>query len=151
MRARIAWTRFAAVALAVVTFSVCKSALAEEMWDMIGRALKEGEQLRAFRTNNPTNDRCKETPASTLLIWCESNLPENLGRCHGALTNFAHDGAALFPEWQCVPQAVTDDAEQLRRLFLREAARLPEVLNQPARKLLYYAVLKAFPCALRTR
>jgi hypothetical protein len=47
---------------------------------------------------------------------------------------------------QCVPRAVIDDTEQLRRLFLREANRMPEVLHLPARQLVYYAVAKAFPC-----
>lgn len=149
MSAHTALLRCAAVALAVVAVAAHQRALADGMWDMIGRSLKEGEQLRAICAENPSDDRCKETPASTLLIWCESTLPENLGRCHGALGAFAHDGAALLPEWQCVPQAVTGDEEQLRRLFLREAGRLPEILHQPARKLLYYSVLKAFPCPLR--
>ena len=54
--------------------------------------------------------------------------------------------AAALAEWRCVPPAVIDDTEQLRRLFLREANRMPEVLHLPARQLVYYAVAKAFPC-----
>ena len=120
------------------------------MWDMIGRSIKEGEQHRALCAKNPNDDRCKPLFASTLLFWCERDQPDYLGRCHGALMAYAQDGAKELLDWQCVPPGVAADTEQLRRLFLREAQRMPEVLNQPARKLLYYAVLKAFPCPLRS-
>jgi hypothetical protein len=117
------------------------------------------EERQLFCKNNPTHDRCKERSASTLLIWCESNDPYTLGMCAGELKGFAYDGSgsslfgmsapAPLPEWQCVPKAVIDDTEQLRRLFIREANRMPEVLHLPARQLVYYAVAKAFPCPLQ--
>jgi Rap1a immunity proteins len=120
---------------------------------------KKIEEERLFCKNNPDDDHCKEESASTLLLWCESKDPSARGRCDGALSVFAHDGAgsslfgmsapAALPQWQCVPPGVIEDTEQLRRLFLREAERTPEVLHRPARLLLYYAVAKAFPCPLR--
>jgi hypothetical protein len=123
----------------------------ETIWDTITRAFKEAEEHRAFCAENPKHDRCKEPDASTALIWCESNLPENLGRCHGVLQGYAIRGATEVVEWKCVPQAVVENTEQLRRLFIREAHRVPEVLHLPASQLLYYAVTKAFPCPLRAR
>ena len=112
--------------------------------------MKEGKQHRAFCAKNPDDDICKPIAASTLLFLCESETPESLGRCHGALHAYALDGKDI-PELLCVPRATIQDYEQLRRLFIREGNRMPEVLHQPARQLLYYAVAKAFPCPLRAR
>jgi Rap1a immunity proteins len=127
--------------------SAHRHALAEGMWDRIGRALKESEQHRAFCAKNSNDVSCKPTPASTLLFLCESNTPESLGRCHGALHAYALDGQDL-DAWFCVPKDTLQDYEQLRRIFIREGERMPEVLHRPARLLLYYAVAKAFPCPL---
>jgi len=139
----------AACALALILATAAqRPGLAQGMWDQIERAIKEGEQHRAFCAKNPGDDRCKPIPASTLLFLCESNTPESLGRCHGALDAYASDGKDLSA-WLCVPKDTLQDYEQLRRLFIREAERMPEVLHRPARLLLYYAVAKAFPCPLR--
>jgi hypothetical protein len=123
------------------------AARGQGMWGLIDQAIKKGDEFRAFCTKNPEHDRCQPTPASTVLIWCESSDPSNSGSCHGALRAFASNGARL-PEWQCVPRAVLDNTTQLQRLFVREGQRMPEILHQPAEKLLYYAVAKAFPCPL---
>ena len=166
-----------AVALMMTLVAAHQRALAENMWDLlipeklqlvlfcekhVGHPrCKKIEQERLFCKNNPTNDRCKEQSASTVLLWCEHSDPESQGKCDAELGGDARAGAGLpslfgmpartaaLPEWQCVPKAVIDDWEQLRRLFIREANRMPEVLHLPARQLLYYAVAKAFPCPLR--
>jgi hypothetical protein len=140
--------RLVAITLAVTLFG--QSAVADNIWGMTERAIKEGERHPALCAKNPNDERCKDKAASTVLAWCEREDAYSRGLCDGTLGGFAQDGAASLPEWQCAPAAVTKDEEQLRRLFLREAHRLPEVLHEPARKLLYYAVLKAFPCPLRS-
>ena len=141
-----------AVVLAIALLACRTNAVADGVWELIGRSLKETEQHRAFCNKNPGDDRCKDRSASAVLVWCErEDDAHGRGLCHGALAAYAAEGVSLLPEWQCVPQAVSRDNEQLRRLFLREAQRVPEVLHEPARRLLYYAVLKAFPCALRAR
>jgi Rap1a immunity proteins len=139
-----------AIVLMLTLVAAHQRVLAEAGWDMILRALKEGEQHRAFCAKNSKDDSCKPMAASLMLVLCESGSPESLGHCHGALHAYALDGKDLA-EWQCVPHATIQDFEQLRRLFIREANRMPEVLHQPARQLLYYAVAKAFPCPLRAR
>jgi len=139
-----------AVVLTLSLITIDRSARAEGMWGLVGRAHKEGEQHRAFCAKNPKHDSCKPMPASTLLYLCESLAPESLGRCTGALHAYALDGKDL-DEWLCVPRDTLDDYEQLRRLFIREGERMPELLHRPAQLLLYYAVAKAFPCALRIK
>jgi hypothetical protein len=125
-----------------------RPALAQGMWNQIERTIKEGEQRRAFCAEHPSDDGCKPMPASALLFLCEHNTPENLGHCHGALHAYALDGQELSA-WLCVPKDTLNNYEQLRRLFIREAERMPEVLHRPAQLLLYYAVARAFPCPLR--
>lgn len=137
----------AACSLALMLAVVSRPALPQGMWDQIERAMKEGEQHRAFCAKNPSDDSCKPMSGSTLLFLCENAAPESLGRCHGALHAYALDGQELAA-WTCVPKDTLKDYEQLRRLFIREGERMPEVLNRPARLLLYYAVAKAFPCPL---
>jgi hypothetical protein len=90
--------------------------------------------------------------AADVLTWCEPGIadPYNLGRCEAQLGFAAREGAR-FPEWQCVPRAVLTNPDQLRRLFIREGRRMPEILHQPAERLLFYAVAKAFPCPLHGR
>ena len=122
------------------------SAHAETMWDMVGRAIED----REFCAKNPDHDRCKGPTGADVLTWCESALPGNQGRCFGALDRYLTDAKRL-PEWRCVPPDVKTNFEQVRRLFIREGERMPEVLHFPARQLLYYAVIKAFPCPLRAR
>jgi hypothetical protein len=138
----------AACVFALVFAAACRAALAQGMWDEIDRALKQGEQHRALCAERPHDDSCKPMPASTLLFLCESRAPESFGRCHGELSAYASDGKNL-DAWLCVPKDTLADFEQLRRLFVREGERMPEILNRPARLLLYYAVAKAFPCSLR--
>lgn len=140
--------RTAAVMALILTIAASANALAEGMWGKIGRALKEGEQDRAFCVHNPNNDICKPMVASTLLFLCESSTPVSLGRCTGAIHAYALEGKKL-DAWLCVPEDALDNDEQLRRLFIREGERMPEVFHRQARLLLYYAVAKAFPCPLR--
>lgn len=137
-----------ACSLALMLAVASRPALTQGLWDQIERAIKQGEQHCAFCAQNPGNDSCKPTPGYTLLFLCENTAPESLGRCHGALHAYALDGQKLAA-WTCVPKDTLEDYEQLRRLFIREGERIPEVLNRPARLLLYYAVAKAFPCPLR--
>jgi len=148
--ARSRWTITVPV-LMLTLVAAHQRATAESLWDMIGRSIEDGKKKQEFCAKNPQHERCQPITASTLLIRCESSLPENLGRCHGSLMAYAQDGVEDLIEWQCVPLEVRRDTEQLRRLFLREAQRVPEVLHLQARQLLYYAVVKAFPCSLRTR
>ncbi len=119
-------------------------------WDWLKESLKDDQELRALCAQNPRHERCQPPTASTVLTWCESADPYNRGRCHGQLTGIARDGARLT-EWLCVPRAVIGNADQLQRLFVREGQRMPEILHQPAERLLFYAVAKAFPCPLRGR
>jgi hypothetical protein len=142
---------------------------AESMWDSLMPAIKsietaefcnknrgherckELEAKRAFCAKNPERVECREERASARLLRCERNDPGSLGGCHAAIIADLGRGLREVPELRCVPEAVLDDPEQLRRLFIREANRNPEVLHLPARNLLYYAVVKAFPCPLRAR
>jgi Ssp1 endopeptidase immunity protein Rap1a len=101
-----------------------------------------------MREQSDKSTSAKEDSASAVLVFCEK---PNLGTCRAELGSFAREGAVSLFEWHCVPPEVIKDTEQLRRLFLREAQRMPEVLHLPARQLLYYAVAKAFPCPLRGR
>jgi hypothetical protein len=134
----------AAIVLMLTIVAAHRRAAAFDMWS----TFREGESHRTFCANYPQDDRCNEQAASTLLFLCEDRSPESLGRCHGALHAYALDGRDLA-EWLCVPKATLNDYEQLRRLFMREADRMPEILQRPARQVLYYAVAKAFPCPLR--
>jgi hypothetical protein len=81
-----------------------------------------------------------------VLFWCESADPYTLGMCTGTMSWYADQAVKAIPEWKCVPPAVVKNAEQLRRLFIREGHRVPEVLHLPVSQLFYYAVTKAFPC-----
>ena len=135
-------------ALALIVAATQLPVFAQGMWSQIEQAIKQGEQHRLFCAKNPGDDRCKPMPGSTLLFLCESRAPASLGRCQGRLEAYALDGKGLTA-WLCVPKDTISDSEQLRRLFVREGQRMPEVLNRPARLLLYYAVAKAFPCPLR--
>lgn len=138
----------AGCALALIVAAIQRPVFAEGMWGQIEQAIKQGEQHRAFCAKNPSDNRCKPMPASTLLFLCESRAPASLGRCHSALEAYALDGKDIAA-WLCVPHDAISDDEQLRRLFVREGERMPEILHRPARLLLYYAVAKAFPCPLR--
>jgi hypothetical protein len=111
----------------------------------------EIEERQAFCNNYPTHDRCKENAASTVLFWCESADPYILGMCDGTLNWYADQAVTAIPEWKRVPPAVVQNSDQLRRLFIREGHRVPEVLHLPASQLFYYAVTKAFPCMLRPK
>lgn len=138
----------AVCALALIIAAAQRPVFAQGMWDQIEEAIKQGEKHRAFCAKHPGDDRCKPMAASTLLFLCESREPASLGTCHGALEAYALDGKDLTA-WLCVPKDTIYDFEQLRRLFVREGERMPEILNRPARLLLYYAVANAFPCPLR--
>jgi hypothetical protein len=146
MLLRSLWT-VTAIVLTLLLVAAHRRAIADGVWDKIERALKEGEQHRAFCANNPNDDSCRPMAAYALLLLCQGQTPEGLGHCHGALRAYALEGKDL-DAWLCVPTDTLQDFEQLRRLFIREAARMPEVLHRPARLLLYYSVAKAFPCPL---
>ena len=141
------------VALAtLIVVAPPRPAAAQGLWDLIGQALQDGEALRALCAKSPGDDRCKEPQASTVLFWCERgpNDPHFLGQCHARLGAYARLGSQSLAEWRCVPPEVINNEEQLRRLFVLEGDRHPEVLHMPAQQLLYYAVAVAFPCpALR--
>jgi hypothetical protein len=120
--------------------------VAESLWDKIECSLKEDdEQHRAFCAKNPNDDRCKPMAAYALALLCQGGTPESLRHCQGALDSYALQGRDL-DLWLCVPNGTVQDFEQLRQLFIREAARMPEALHRQARLLLYYSVAKAFPC-----
>ena len=145
MLLRSLWT-VATMVLTLLLVAAHRHAAAEGMWDKIERALKEGdEQHRAFCAKNPSDDNCEPIAAYALLLLCQGHAPESLGRCHGALDAYASEGRDI-DAWLCVPKDTLKDSEQLRRLYINEAARMPEVLHRPARLLLYYSVAKAFPC-----
>ena len=148
MLLRSLWT-ITPVVLTLLLVTAHPQAMAEGIWDKVERTLKEGdEQHRAFCTKNPNDDNCKPIAAyALLLLLCQGHTPENLGHCHSALDAHASEGKN-FDAWLCVPKDTLRDSEQLRRLFIREAARMPEVLHRPARLLLYYSVARAFPCPL---
>jgi hypothetical protein len=94
----------------------------------------------------------QQPTAADVLTWCEPGIadPYNLGRCEAQIRSDVRKGKQLL-EWQCVPPAVLSNPDQLRRLFIREGQRVPEILHQPAERLLFYAVAKAFPCPMRQR
>jgi len=134
-------SRIASFVLGLVLIAQPVSA-EETMWGMIGRSLKQsGECAR-----NPAHDYCKPTTASELLMRCGSGDEREIAYCHGALDAYFLDGKAKLPEWKCLPKGAGEHPEQLRQLFLRVGYQHPEVLHEPARQLLFYAVAKAFPC-----
>lgn len=134
------------VALTLLIATGHGRAVAESTWDKIERAFKEGDQQhRAFCAKKPHDDSCKPMAAYALLLLCQGDTPESLRHCQGALDAYALQGRDL-DLWLCVPKGTLQDSEQLRQLFIREAAQMPGVLHRPARLLLYYSVAKAFPC-----
>jgi Rap1a immunity proteins len=141
--------RFLIIAFAAVVLSLMATEVRCEAcdWGCVGRALEK----REFCAKNPEHDSCKPATASTLLMRCDSSDASDVAYCHGFLSAVASGGPANLPEWRCVPKGVEEQPEQLRLLFIREAHRMPEVLHLPAQQLLYYAVIKAFPCPLRGR
>ncbi|HEY7245312.1 MAG TPA: Rap1a/Tai family immunity protein [Xanthobacteraceae bacterium] len=105
------------------------------------------EERQRFCRDNLKDDGCDDKQGSTILFWCESTaLPESMGRCHAAMYWYATHAPKTLFEWKCVPPDVVRNTEQLRRIFIREAERIPEVLHLPAGRLFYYAITKAFPC-----
>lgn len=148
MSVRALWV-VASIAMLTIADARCDMR-AEPTWDMIGRAIEDGKNNR-FCAKNPEHDRCKPMTAATLLMRCDSSDSREVLSCHATLYAMAFDAPASLPEWRCLPKGAAEHPEQLRLLFVREAHRLPEVLHQPARQLLYYAVIKAFPCPLGAR
>lgn len=135
-----------AISLMLTILAAQQRAWAEGIWDSFRPLLeKQGSCAK-----HPKHDSCKPTTAAKLLMRCDSADPENVAYCLGSLMGLSSEPEALI-ELQCVPREVWRNPEQLRRLFVREANRTPEVLHLPARQLLYYSVAKAFPCPLRGR
>jgi len=131
----------------VAMLALAAPAPAVAFWNELKPALSSPEEMkqrRLFCSKNPNDSACRETSAALLLIDCASSDQLDNARCGGRLDAMAFDGRAL-PEWSCAPKDM--HPEQLRLLFVREAHRLPEMLHQPARTFLFYAVAKAFPCA----
>lgn len=120
---------------------------------------KDLEALRAFCAAHPMDaERCDRPSAAKLLQQCDSDSSTDHAACAGVLDAMIDSGAAPQlkpslkldapePALACVPVAVLNSPDQLRILFVREAYRHPEVLHLPARRLLYYALAKTFPCA----
>ena len=120
---------------------------------------KELEAQRAFCAKHPMDaERCDPPSAGKLLQWCDSQDSNDHAHCAGVLDAELTDGAAPQlgsppiklsepePALQCVPVEVLREPEQIRILFVREAHNHPEVLHLSARRLLYYALAKTFPC-----
>jgi hypothetical protein len=119
---------------------------------------KDLEALRVFCAAHPMDaERCDPPSAAKLLQECNSDSSTDHAACAGVLDAMVDSGAAPQmgspvklnapePALACVPVAVLDSPDQLRILFVREAYRHPEVLHLPARRLLFYALAKTFPC-----
>ncbi len=120
---------------------------------------KELEAQRTYCAMHPMDAaQCDSPAAGNLLQQCESNESADRASCEGVLVAKLDTGAApqlkpidnLFapePALACVPVPVLQNPEQLRLLFIREANRHPEVLHLSARRLLFYALAKTFPCS----
>lgn len=122
---------------------------------------KDLESLRAFCADHPMDaERCDPPSAASLLQECDSDSSTDHAACAGRLDAFLDNGAVpqfgppLIPAMRdapepvlfCVPTAVIRNPDQVRLLFVQAAHEHPEVLHLPARRLLFYALAKTFPC-----
>ena len=122
---------------------------------------KKIQQEAAYCASHPMDaENCDAPSAARLMQDCDTNNSMDHAYCFGTLDAMLDNGAApqlgqpVYPATQvapvaaisCVPKKILNNPEQVRLLFVRAAHEHPEVLHFPARRLLFYALAKAFPC-----
>jgi hypothetical protein len=110
----------------------------ERLWDMLGKTFGD-------------HDFSPPDRARVVLRACLSEGAARLG-CEEALAAALGAADAAGREnllWRCARPKGEVDSEHLRVLFVGAARELPEVLEQPAYRLLAYAIVKASHCGFR--